>query len=615
MIMESLTVPQPVEEALSPAVAKATQMLKSELDKEKSVSKKMKIADDVMRTILGEGLDGTSQARAVYAKSTPGQESRTNLAIDGVPLPGGAVGKQKPLLGSGIKEDQDLDPETIVELEVKRADRSVTITKDGEKRMKPKATIAFEKAQIDESRDEALKALEDLVKKGGIDKADFQKAHSLYKANKLNDLRKHISSLDTDPAEAIVRAFSRRDPNAFKSMYPRAKAGDYFANIIGNHKESVEIDELSRDTLASYQKKASDARGHRGLSIAKVDNRYKGVSQASKKLANKESVEIDEMKVKNSDAVMKLEKECLGLEKRISKLTPLARKDDDANMQLVRAKNTLKQKQEKLKQLMKEDVKLDEASNEGTIRIINLGKNKGFQVQSMTNGKFVNVGKPYKDLKSAEEFKHLSYFSQSMSPQARASRAARDLLNKESAGLGEATTAYGKSMDKINNDKKKASISYSDKNKLGQLADMMRKEREKKESVELGEAGSPERLAMIKRAALQVRAKDAASEKKAAAAAKRDMQVKGAQRGMAPLKKDLDETSQKRRPSMQEEQMPTGVQVKHIDKNTGKTHATQLFTASDAMRHEKELKKAGHKIHSRAAVYGTKVGPERLMSK
>ena len=67
--------------------------------------------------------------------------------------------------------------------------------------------------------------------------------------------------------------------------------------------------------------------------------------------------------------------------------------------------------------------------------------------------------------------------------------------------------------------------------------------------------------------------------------------------------------------TMQEEQMPTGVQVKHIDKNTGKTHATQLFTASDAMRHEKELKKAGHKIHSRAAVYGTKVGPERLMSK
>jgi hypothetical protein len=62
----------------------------------------------------------------------------------------------------------------------------------------------------------------------------------------------------------------------------------------------------------------------------------------------------------------------------------------------------------------------------------------------MTNGKFVNVGKPYKDLKSAEEFKHLSYFSQSMSPQARASRAARDLLNKESVELDEQALKAGK---------------------------------------------------------------------------------------------------------------------------------------------------------------------------
>jgi hypothetical protein len=164
------------------------------------------------------------------------------------------------------------------------------------------------------------------------------------------------------------------------------------------------------------------------------------VSKSAKSFNSKDDMSsMYEMKLKNSDAAMKLEKEISDLEKGISKLTPLARKDDDANMQLIRAKNRLKQKQEKYKQLMKEEVKLGEASNEGTIRIIDLGKNKGFQVQSMTNGKFVNVGKPYKDLKSAEEFKHLSYFSQSMSPQARASRAARELLNKESVELDEAT--------------------------------------------------------------------------------------------------------------------------------------------------------------------------------
>ena len=53
-------------------------------------------------------------------------------------------------------------------------------------------------------------------------------------------------------------------------------------------KEEVELDELSRKTLGRYISKASDARGHRKLSTKKQDNRYKGVSQADKKLAKKE---------------------------------------------------------------------------------------------------------------------------------------------------------------------------------------------------------------------------------------------------------------------------------------------------------------------------------------
>jgi hypothetical protein len=68
---------------------------------------------------------------------------------------------------------------------------------------------------------------------------------------------------------------------------------------------------------------------------------------------------------------------------------------------------------------IKESVELDEASKEGTIRIIDLGNrnqdkirkdlgvdklgDSGFQVQVMTKGKFVNVGKPYKTMKDAEK--------------------------------------------------------------------------------------------------------------------------------------------------------------------------------------------------------------------
>ena len=66
-----------------------------------------------------------------------------------------------------------------------------------------------------------------------------------------------------------------------------------------------------------------------------------------------------------------------------------------------------------------ESVEIDEASKEGTIRIIDLGNrnqdkirkdlgvdklgDSGFQVQVMTKGKFVNVGKPYKTMKDAEK--------------------------------------------------------------------------------------------------------------------------------------------------------------------------------------------------------------------
>ena len=45
---------------------------------------------------------------------------------------------------------------------------------------------------------------------------------------------------------------------------------------------------------------------------------------------------------------------------------------------------------------------MDEASKEGTIKIIKTKDNK-FQVQRMTKGKFVNQGKPYKSLKDAEK--------------------------------------------------------------------------------------------------------------------------------------------------------------------------------------------------------------------
>jgi len=68
---------------------------------------------------------------------------------------------------------------------------------------------------------------------------------------------------------------------------------------------------------------------------------------------------------------------------------------------------------------IKEEVEIDEVSKEGTMRVIDLARqnnsevrkqlnvanagNKGYQVQRMTKGKFVNQGKPYTKLKDAQK--------------------------------------------------------------------------------------------------------------------------------------------------------------------------------------------------------------------
>ena len=104
-----------------------------------------------------------------------------------------------------------------------------------------------------------------------------------------------------------------------------------------------------------------------------LETQHKGTKTKAKRKADQEgdanydlayeSVELDEMKVKNSDAAFKLETEISNLEKRIAKLKPLALKDDDANMKLSIAKKSLKQKQDAHGALMKEAVDLDEGED------------------------------------------------------------------------------------------------------------------------------------------------------------------------------------------------------------------------------------------------------------
>jgi hypothetical protein len=104
-----------------------------------------------------------------------------------------------------------------------------------------------------------------------------------------------------------------------------------------------------------------------------LDTQHKGTKPKAKRKADQEgdanydlayeSADLEEMKVKNSDAAFKLETEISNLEKRIAKLKPLAPKDDDANMKLNIARKSLKQKQDAHSALMREAVDLDEGED------------------------------------------------------------------------------------------------------------------------------------------------------------------------------------------------------------------------------------------------------------
>lgn len=83
---------------------------------------------------------------------------------------------------------------------------------------------------------------------------------------------------------ALKKAFNVDDKKA-KAMLDKAM------------KEDSQLDELSVKTLSSYAAKASDARGHRGMSTKKVDNRYAGVAKAGKRMDKQmeDAEQVDEL--------------------------------------------------------------------------------------------------------------------------------------------------------------------------------------------------------------------------------------------------------------------------------------------------------------------------------
>ena len=113
--------------------------------------------------------------------------------------------------------------------------------------------MAYKPGKMKDTRpqEKTAKALDGLIKTGGLDKKEFQKARQLYvqasDAASREKLKKYIYNLDTEPTEALMDIIGRNDPDTFMKMYPNSKEGELLTRISYAHRnvkaEEVELDE------------------------------------------------------------------------------------------------------------------------------------------------------------------------------------------------------------------------------------------------------------------------------------------------------------------------------------------------------------------------------------
>ena len=217
----------------------------------------------------------------------------------------------------------------------------------------------------------------------------------------------------------------------------------------GKRMEEVEIDEaISGDQYYYVDPKgvvaavgSKDAMRKMNMKQAKDGNKGGSFSQNLKKYKVgdkiKEEVEIDEGKTKPVSQMTPKEKAADAARRKEYKDFQKSKRGEEVEIDEKAPKigvDRLKQQRDKDKdhadamgrhvksgrrKSRKEEVEIDEASKEGTIRVIDLARqnnpevrkhlnvanagNKGYQVQRMTKGKFVNQGKPYSKLKDAQK--------------------------------------------------------------------------------------------------------------------------------------------------------------------------------------------------------------------
>ena len=136
-------------------------------------------------------------------------------------------------------------------------------------------------------------------KESGGDKIDYQNVAKLISQNKLKDAKKIIAKLDTVVLEDLI-TFIMGHEVVFKTMYPRARPGQYAASFA--RKESVEEGTLPPG-LQAYQDKKNGKKPkddvEEALSPADKAKRLKMIKQAVEKMnkSNMERAKKDALKM------------------------------------------------------------------------------------------------------------------------------------------------------------------------------------------------------------------------------------------------------------------------------------------------------------------------------
>ena len=145
-------------------------------------------------------------------------------------------------------------------------------------------------------------------------------------------------------------------------------------------REEVEVDEgTAQASLKSVM--ALDKKNAESKKQAKKYQKRDDANRKSNRAAGMEEVEVDE---KLNSTIKKV-------------IRKMAKKDT------LPVRDMVKQAMSNPKN-MKEEDDIDEASKEGTVKIIKTKDGK-FQIQKMTKGKFADIGKPYNSQKEAEKFR------------------------------------------------------------------------------------------------------------------------------------------------------------------------------------------------------------------